>query len=96
MGLTGESDWSLMYHDESERDVDWDRLRSCMLKGGLFDYNGTVLIQRHYEVPTSITINPACIMMMRKGIGKTLDMPRFELKGDDGEARWVLKEGTDE
>lgn len=97
MGLTNEADWSLMYDDEAERDADWERLRSYMLKGWLFDYDGMVLIQNHYEVPLSVTINPARIMMMRKGIGKTLDMSKFELKGDmASEMRWVLKEESDE
>ena len=97
MGLTNEADWSLMYDDEAERDADWERLRSYMLKGWLFDYDGMVLIMKHYVVPTSITINSARIMMMRKGIGKTLDMSKFELKGDmASEMRWVLKEESDE
>lgn len=84
--------WSLVYYDEDERDADWERLRSCLLKGWLFDYDGVVLIQNHYEVPLSVTINPARIMMMRKGIRTSLDITKFELKGDDWEARWVLKE----
>ena len=92
MGLANEADWSLVYDDEAERDADWERLRSYMLKGWLFDYDGMVLIMKHYVVPTSITINSARIMMIRKGIRKSLDMTKFELKGDDWEARWVLKE----
>ena len=96
IGETGGGDWALAYHDEAERDADWDRLRSCMTEGRPFDYNGMVLIQNHYEAPISVTINPARITMMEKGIGKSLNMPRYESRGDDWENGWKLKEESDE